>query len=334
MKAAGGTQQGSGVAMAKNSFLISIILSVLLACGGVRAQEYPAREIHLVIGFSAGSGADTITRYFAEKLRVLSGKPVLVENKPGALGTLANTYVAKTKPDGYTIQLLGLSSLAGSVYMMKDLPVDPVKDFEPIIAPLVQPWVLLVEAGRPWKSLPELTAYLKEKKDKASYSSATPMAVVMGELYKAGAGLQMTQVNYKAISDSINDLLSGQIDIALADPAFSLGAIKTGKVRALATTRAQRLKALADVPTMTEGGVPMDLASYWGFLAPAGTPKPIIDRLNEWITEILKMEESEKFFTSIAADISITTPEQTRDVLLTEIMRWRNYVDVAKIRPN
>src|SRR5262249_44712589 len=136
------------------------------------AQEYPSREIRLVIGFAPGSGADAIARYVGEKLKAVSGKPVIVENRTGALGTVANTYVAKSKPDGYTIQMLGLSSLAGSIYMMKDVPVDPAKDYEVIIAPLVQPWVLLVAADKPWKSLPELTAYLKERKDKASYSSA------------------------------------------------------------------------------------------------------------------------------------------------------------------
>ncbi len=287
-----------------------------------------------MIGFAPGSGADSVTRFFAEKLRVVSGKQVIVENKPGALGTLANTYVARSKPDGYTIQLLGLSSLAGSMYMMKDPAVDPEKDFEPIIAPLVQPWVLLVDARRPWKTLPELTAYLKEKKDKASYSSATPMAVVMGELYKADAGLQMVQVNYKAIADSMNDLLSGQIDIALADAAFSLGQIKNGQVRALATSRATRLKALPDVPTMSEGGIQMDLASYWGVMAPAGTPKPIIDKLNGWFVEILKTDEAQKFYTSIACDTVLTTPEQTRKVLATELARWRDYAAIAKLQQN
>jgi tripartite-type tricarboxylate transporter receptor subunit TctC len=298
------------------------------------AQEFPTHEVKLVIGFAPGSGADSIARFFADKLKDKIGKPVIVENKMGALGTLANTYVARSKPDGYTIQLLGLSSLAGSIYMMKDVPVDPVKDYEPIIAPLVQPWVLLVASDRPWKSLPEFTAYLKTKQDKASYSAATPMGVVMGELYKKSAGLQMLQVNYKAIGDSINDLLSGQIDAAMADPAFSIGQLKNGKVRALATSRAQRLEALADVPTMSEGGVPMDLASYWGFLAPAGTPRPIVEKLNGWISEILKMEESKKFFASIAADVVFTTPEQTRSVLDQEIKRWREYTDIANIKPN
>jgi tripartite-type tricarboxylate transporter receptor subunit TctC len=298
------------------------------------AQDYPSHELRLVVGFAPGGGADAIARYFAEKLKVLSGKTVLVENKVGAAGTISHTYVAKAKPDGYTFLLVGSSSIASVPHVFKNPPVDALKDFVAVATPLRNAWVMLVDASKPWKSLPELTAYLKKKKDKGSYSTAVIISTVMGEIYKAKAGLETVQVNYKSTADSIPDLLSGQIDFAPADPAFSLGIVKNGKVRALAISTGKRSELMPDVPTMTEGGVSMDFASYWMVLFPAGTPKPIVNKMNGWINDIVKTDEAHKFFASIGADITLSTPEQTRALLEKEVKSWGDYVRIAKIEPN
>jgi tripartite-type tricarboxylate transporter receptor subunit TctC len=297
-------------------------------------QDYPSREIRLVCGFVAGSGADVIHRYFAEKLKVLTGKPVIVENKPGASGNLAHSYAAKSKPDGYTIYPVGGTALAASLVMFKQPPIDPLKDFEPLTALIRQPWVLIVDAKSPHKNLRDLTAYLKEKKNKASYSTSTTTGIITGELYKSIAGLETVQVNYKTIGDSLNDLLSGAIDFAMADAAFSLGQAKQGKVRILAISSGERVKAMGDVPTMAEGGVPgIDVTVWWAVQLPAGTPKPILDKINGWFTEILKMPETEAFLANIGTDVLITTPAQTRALLEKEIKLWGDYARVAKIDP-
>jgi tripartite-type tricarboxylate transporter receptor subunit TctC len=311
--------------------LLTCWWSALLIVAG-HSQEYPAREIHIVCGFVAGSGSDVIHRYFAEKLRILSGKPVIVDNKPGASGNIAPQFVAKSKPDGYTMLLSGGSGLATSVHLFKTPPVDPLRDFDPLTGLLRQPWVLIVDAKKPFKTLPELTAYLKEKKANASYSTATTVGTVMGELYKSIAGLDTVQVNYRTIGDSFNDLLSGSIDFALADAAFALGQIRTGTVRALATSSGLRMKSMTDIPTMEEGGVPgLDLVVWWAVQLPAGVPKPIAEKLNGWFHEILKMDETEKFLANIGTDVFSTRPEETRALLEQDIKKWGDYVRLAKI---
>ncbi len=315
----------------------ALVVAVAFVSAPTLAQEqdYPSREIRLVCGFVAGSGADVIHRYFAEKLKVLTGKPVIVENKPGASGNLAHSYAAKAKPDGYTVYPVGATALAASQYLFKTPPVDPLKDFEPLTALIRQPWVLVVDAKSPHKTLPELTAYLKEKKNKASYSTATTTGIITGELYKSIAGLETVQVNYKTIADSLNDLLSGSIDFAMADAAFALGQQKQGKVRILAISTGQRVKAMGDVPTMAESGVPgIDVTVWWAVQLPAGTPKPIADKLQAWFTEILNMPETEQFLTNIGTDVFKTTPAETRALLEEEIKKWGEYVKLAKIEPS
>ena len=195
--------------------------------------------------------------------------------------------------------------------------------------------MLLVDANKPWKTLAEFTEHLKGRGSNGSYATATQMGMVMSELYKSHLGLQTVPVNYKAVADSVNDLLSGQLDMIAGDPAFALGLVKGGKARALATTGATRSGAFPTVPTMTESGVPMDLVSYWGMIAPAGTPDAIIERLNGWFVQILKTEEARKFFNDVApSDILFTTKEQAREILERDAKLWAEYVKVAKIEPN
>ena len=266
---------------AARAALVAAVTAVFAAPTLAQEQDYPSREIRLVCGFVAGSGADVIHRYFAEKLKALTGKPVIVENKPGASGNLAHSYAAKAKPDGYTVYPVGGTALAASQHLFKTPAGRPAERFRIRLTALIrQPWVLVVDAKSPHKTLPELTAYLKEKKNKASYSTATTTGIITGELYKSIAGLETVQVNYKTIADSLNDLLSGSIDFAMADAAFALGQQKQGKVRILAISSGERVKAMGDVPTMAESGVPgIDVTVWWAIQLPAGTPKPIADKL-------------------------------------------------------
>jgi tripartite-type tricarboxylate transporter receptor subunit TctC len=314
-----------------------ILIASLLMWGGIHsanAQNYPEREIRLVLGFPPGGGADLVTRYFAEKLGPLSGKPVIVENKPGAGGHFAHTYVAKSRPDGYTVYVVGGTTLASSVHVLKNPPIDPLRDLEPIGTILKSPWVMDVDAKSSFNSVAALTAYLKEKKDKASYGAFSTTGQVMGELYKSLAGLEMVQVLYKSPGDALNDMLGKSIDVMFADVGFTLGQMQNGKVRPLAVSTASRSKELPNVPTMAEAGVPgIDLTVWWATMVPAGTPQPVKDKLRGWFDQILRMPETAKLFATQGAEVFISTPEETTAYLRREINNWGEYVRKAKIEP-
>lgn len=315
-------------------WLGSCVAALLCAVPALAQQDYPNRPIKLVCGFVAGSGADIVHRYLAEKLRVLTGNPVIVENKPGASGNLAHAYVANSRPDGYTVYPVGGSTLASSLHIFKTPPIDPIKDLEPVGTLLKQPWLLVVDAKSQFKTVPDVTAHLKEKKEKASYSTATVPGTVMGEMYKNIAGLQMVQVNYKTMGDSLNDLMNGTLDVGFADAAYSLREQQNGRLRILAVSTAARTRAMSDVPTMAEGGVPgIDITVWWATMVPAGTPPAIKERLRGWFDQILRMEDTEKFLRSIGTDVFISTPEETAAYLAQDIKRWDEAIKIAKIQP-
>jgi tripartite-type tricarboxylate transporter receptor subunit TctC len=300
----------------------------------VKAQGYPDHEIRLVIGFPPGGGADLLTRYFAEKLSPLAGKPVIVENKPGAAGHFAHNYVAHSRPDGYLAYVVGGTTLASSMHVLKNPPIDPLRDLEPIGTLLRMPWVMDIGARSPINSVAALTEHLKQKKDKASYAAFSTTGQVMGELYRSIAGLQMVQVLYKAPGDALNDMLGGNIDVMFADVGFTRGQIENGKVRPLAVSTAVRSKQLPDVPTMEESGVPgIDLTVWWMLTVPAKTPQPVKDKLRGWFDQILRMPETEKALAMQGADVFISTPEETTAYLRQEIKNWGEYVRKANIEP-
>jgi Uncharacterized protein conserved in bacteria len=252
--------------------------------------------------------------------------------QPGAQSSIATEYVARSKPDGYTIFIGGADSFGSPLYLFKKPPIDPRKDFA-YISPLVsQGFILVVTADKPFKTVADLTAYLKEKGDKASYSTSNNPATILSETYKQSAGLQTVQVNYKTSMDFLNDMLAGRIDFVMADPVFGLSRIREGKMRPLAISTGQRIKSLPDIPTMQEAGIAgVDMNLWWVTAAPAGTPQPIIDKLNGWFTEIGKMDETREFLAKNGAEPFTASPAETTKLINKEIADWANYVKLAKI---
>ncbi len=310
------------------------VAALLLAAPAQAQQDYPNRPIKLVCGFVAGSGADVVHRYLAEKLRVLTGNPVIVENKPGASGDLAHAYVANSKPDGYTVYPVGGSTLAASMHIFKTPPIDPLKDLEPISLLLKQGWLLTVAGNSPYNNVRELTAALKAKQGKASYSTATVPGTLMGELYKSIAGVDITQVNYKTFGDSLNDLNTGVIDVGFADAAYTLREMKNGRLKALGISTKERMRSMPDIPTMTEAGVPgIDIVVWWVNMVPAGTPQPIKAKLRGWFEEIQRMPETEKFLASIGTDPFFGGPDEATAFLKDQIKVWGDMIRLAKIEP-
>jgi len=297
------------------------------------AQTYPAQDLRFICAYPAGSGADIFVRFYAEKLRPVIGRTVIVENKPGAVSNIATEYVARAKPDGYTVYIQGASSIAANMHLFKNPPVDVGKAIQ-IAAPLNrQPYMLVVDANRPWKSVAELTAYLREKKGKASYATTNPPAKVMGAIYKARAGLEAVEVPYRTAFDTVNDMQSGALDYALYDPVFATTQAREGRMRMLAVSTGERTKANPELPTMAEAGVPMDLLGWFAAMVPTGTPRPIVDQLNTWFNDLDATDEARKFLNSIGGDPWITTPEAGQARFLQDIKDWGEYVRTANIEP-
>ncbi len=306
-------------------------LATAFGVRGAQAQEYPSQDIHMICGFPPGSGADIFVRYFAEKLRVVSGRNVVVENRPGANSNIATEYVARSKPDGYTLYLFAGTTVAATMALFKNPPVDPGKTLDAIATTSNLAFMLMVDPKSPYKTVAELTAAMKQKGDKATYAVAANPGIIMGTLYKNTAGLQSVEVLYKNASDCMNEMQSGKLDYAIHDPIFGLAQEREGRMRILAVSTAERLKAASHIPTMKESGVPMDLNLWWGVMVAKGTPKPVADKINKWFSDIASTEDTKKFLALSGADPLIRTPEQTQAMFMKAIPEWGEYVRVAKI---
>lgn len=311
--------------------LLAAVLSVVPA--GVGAQEYPSQDIRFVCAFPAGSGADVIVRYFAEKMRTVVKRTVIVENKPGAGGNIAAEYMVRSKPDGHTIFIHAGNTVAGNMHLIKKPPFDAAKAIQVVATINKQAFMLAVEAKRPWKSVTELTAYAKEKGDKATYAVSANSGIVMGAIYKERAGLQAVQVHYRMAQDALNDMASGKVDYALQDPVFALSQLREGRLRILAVASAERLKSNPELPTMTESGVPMDLVGWFAAMVPSATPRPIVDQLNKWFSEVVALEETQNFLKGYGGDPWAATPEEGQARLVRDIAAWGEYIRIAKIEP-
>jgi len=298
-----------------------------------RAQDYPNQDIRMVCAFPPGSGADVLVRHFAEKLRPVAGRTVIVENKSGAGGNIATEYVARAKPDGHTIYVHAGTAVAANQSLFKKPPVDVVRDIRVAATINRQPFMLVVDAKSPYKTVAELTEAMKKKGDKASYAYAAPTGHIMGEIYKDKTGIKAIEINYRTAPDSLNEMLSGKLDFAMHDPVFSLAQQREGRLRILAVSTGARLEALPDHPTMTEVGIPMDLTGWWAAMLPAGTPKPVVDKIHQWFVQIVSSDETKKFLNSFGGDPYINTPEQGQAMLERDVKAWGDYVRLAKIVP-
>jgi tripartite-type tricarboxylate transporter receptor subunit TctC len=266
-----------------------------------RADEYPNRPIHVVIGFAAGSGADILTRFYAAKLAEISGQSTVVENRPGAVGVIAATVVTKAKPDGYTVLFSGNTIMAGGRHLLKDFPFDSDKDLAPAAAFLETPFVLAVSSKSPAHSIAELVALLKSKpRNKSGYTN--PTGLLSTELFKAKTGVESEPVSYKTTADAVPDLADGTLDFMILDGTFAVGQVKAGRIRALAASTNRRITALPDLPTMEEAGVPdYHFSPWWAAYLPGGTPPAITAKVEAWMGAISKTDEAAKFLDTMAA---------------------------------
>lgn len=302
-----------------------LVLTVLgLFTDRVLAQTYPQKPISLFVGLPAGGPTDAEARVIAQKLSESMGQPVVVVNKPGAGGNIATGYVAKSKPDGYTM-LYCFTAFTINPSLYGDVPYDAVKDFAPVTQTVSRPNLLTVYPFVPIKSVQELIAYAKAYPGKLNFASAGNGTTghLGGELFKIMAGVDIVHIPYKGGAPALIDLLSGQAQLSFNTSGVTLASVNTGKLRALAVCGAKRSSLLPDIPTISESGVHgFDVSSWNGVILPAGTPKEIMTKLHSEIVKVLKKPDVVKIFNGMGVDIVGNTPQEFSNIIKAEIPKW------------
>ena len=320
--------------MGKRLLTIVLLATFVAAPFVARAQDYPSQDIRFLCGFPAGSGADVLVRYMGEKVRAVAGRTIIVENKAGAAGNIAAVYTAKAKPDGYTVYVHAASAIAANMHLFKAPPIDAARDLQVVAGVNKQPFMVMVPASSPYKTVAELTEAMKAKGEKASYAQSNTSGKVMGELYKQATGVKAVEVPYRTANDSLNDFASGRLDYGMMDPVFALSQARAGRLRMLAVSTPQRMQAVPELPTMAEAGVPgVELLTWFAAMVPSATPRPIVDKLNKWFNEVLATEETRQFLNSFGGDPFITTPDQAQALFRQGVKDWERYVRAANIEP-
>lgn len=310
-------------------------LCVTLAALPARADDYPSRPITLIVPAAAGGATDVLARIVAEPLRKALGQPVVVENKAGGGGVLGMQYVAKTRPDGYTIAMGNIGPNAINVAIQKNLTYSN-KSFVAIGRVAVMPNIVVTQPDRPINSIKELIDYAKANPGKVDFaSSGVGQSIHMsGELFKVMAGVDMVHVPYKGSGPAVQDLLGGQVTLMFDNLASSMPHVKSGKLKALAVTSAERWPAAKDIPTVAESGVPgFEVTAWFGLMAPAGTPQPIIDRLNTELGKILADPAIVERLQGLGAQASPTTPQAFSSYIDAETAKWADVVKKANVQP-
>ncbi len=299
------------------------------------AADYPNKEIRSICNLAAGSATDIITRFFADRLSKVANRTVIVENKVGAAGAIGVEAVARSRPDGYTIFIGGGSSaMAAAPNIYKKLPYDPNTDFEHVTTLLRVCFVMMVDGKKPIHSVADLTEHLKKRGDKANYGTSTSPGTVAAEMYKQAIGLNVLQVNYKTTQEILTDLAAGEIDFTFVSSATAKEQHASGRFRALAITPPERMAVTGDWPTMREVGIPAaDILDFWSVHVPAKTPQPIVDKLEGWFNQIVRMEETKAFLWNIGADPYPGNQKLVRELIPAQRRKWADYMKIAKIEP-
>lgn len=298
------------------------------------ADNYPSKPVRIVVPFAPGGATDIMSRLVAERLTAKIGQPVIVENKPGGGTMIASDYVARAEPDGYTL-LMAASSLGIAPSIYAKVNYDPIKDFAPVsqVASVVH--VLEVHPSVPAKTVGELIAYLKANPGKVSYGSvgAGSSTHLEAELFNSMAGVQMAHIPYKGSAPALNDLVAGRIQVMFDAWASSGPFVKDGRLRALAVTTAQPLASVPELATMSASGLPGYSAMPWlGLVAPAGTPKPVIDTLYRAVAEIVKEPAVKTKFSDLGLDIIGSDPQAFGAFIKQDIATWAKVARDANIR--
>jgi tripartite-type tricarboxylate transporter receptor subunit TctC len=315
------------------AFAITLIALVARAA----AQDYPSKPIRLIVPFPPGGGNDTMARTVGHQLTAALGQQVVIDNRAGAGGIIGAETAAKAAPDGYTLFLGGVGSHGINPNLHAKLPYDPVRDFAPVTLIASAPLILVVHPSVPAKSVKELIQLAKAKPGQLNFASngAGGSSHLAAEMFKMMTATAMVHVPYKGLSPALTDLLSGQVQLMFSSTVAILPQVRAGRLRSLALTAAKRSPALPDVPTVAESGVAgYETASWYGVLAPAGTPQPIVDRLNREIVRIVQLPEVRERLAAEGAEPVGNSPEEFAAHIKRELARWAKVIRQARIQPD
>ena len=313
--------------LAQLGVLAASLLCVLATAA--LAQGYPNKPIRMIVPFPPAGSTDLSARAVAGKLQERLGQPIVIENRPGAGGNIGADVAAKSPSDGYTLFVGTVGTNAINAGLYSKLPYDHLRDFAPVILLSKTPNVLVVNPGLPVNSVQDLIRLAKAKPNEVTFaSSGVGTSIHMsGELFKSMAGVQMTHIPYKGSGPMLIDIISGQVNLSFDNLSAAIQHIKSGKLKAIATTGAVRAPSLPDLPTIQEAGLAgYDSTSWNAIFAPAGTPRPIIERLNKELDAILKSPETRKFFADQGAEAGGGTPEQLDQFVRAETAKWAKVV--------
>lgn len=307
-----------------------------LACTAPFAQDYPSRQVTMVVGYAAGGAVDAVARLLSQKLGDALGKPVVVDNKAGASGNIGAQFVAKAAPDGHTLLMAPVTTYAmNSLLYPATAGYHLDKDFAGVSTVGYLPLVLVVNEALPARSVADLVKAAKARPGGMDYGSAGNGSIehVAGEMFKQQAGVSMVHIPYRGAAPAITDLMAGQLSLMFATVPTAVANLKSGKLRPLAVTTPERIGALRDVPTTREAGYPgFEVASVYAVLAPAATPQPVVQRLNQEIAKILQMPDVQARFQTLGIERAASTPEEATQRLGQELAQWRKVIQSSSIK--
>ncbi|NSX16230.1 Bug family tripartite tricarboxylate transporter substrate binding protein [Cupriavidus taiwanensis] len=308
-------------------------LALILPAGQAWA-EFPDKPIRFVVPFAAGSATDQLARAIGQAITVDSKVTVVVDNKPGANGFIAASDVAKAAPDGYTVLISTNTTHAANEHLFKKLPYDPVKDYTPVTALGRGGQIMVVNPQVPAKTVGEFIALARQQPGKLSFGSGSSSSRIAGELFQQMAQVQLLHVPYKSNPLAITDLLGNQIQMMITDTATGLPQVKSGKLRALGVSGKARSPLAPEVPTIDEAGVKGYEMSYWfAAYAPAGTPQPVVARLNAMMVKAARSETAAGFYKSTGTEVFTSTPAELAKFQLQESGKWGRIIKAANIQP-
>jgi tripartite-type tricarboxylate transporter receptor subunit TctC len=317
--------------------LAALVAAFALASGAAAQAPYPSKPVRLIVPFPPGGSADTIARLLGQELSKSLGESFVAENRPGAGGNIGVDLVAKSAPDGYTIGLAAAGALAINQHLLGRLPYDPVKDLAPVSKLADIPIVVAVANSTPVTSVPELIAAAKAKPGALAFASAgngTAMHL-SGELFKIMTGVDMTHVPYKGSGPAVTDLVSGQVPVGFVDLVSALPQIRAGKVKGLAVASGKRTITAPDIPTIAEAGVPgYDAVGWFGLVAPAGTPRDVVAKLNAETVRIMALPEVRERVLATGAEPATGTAEAFGAFIAVEIPKWERVVKTSGAKAN
>lgn len=315
---------------------LALAAACVLAIAPSRAADpsgYPTRTIRLVVPFAAGSATDSMARVLAQELGQRLGQTVIVEDKPGAFGQIAAVFVAKSRPDGYTIFMTTNTTHSANPHLYKSLPYDPVKDFEPVARTATLPFMLVVNPALPVKSTAELIAYARANPGKLAYASASSTSLVAAESLNTLARISMTNVMYKSSPQAILDVVSGDVPVMVADFATAIPHVSGARVRVLGVTTARRSALVSDAPPIADTVAGFDVTSWNGLFVPAGTPKFIVERLARETLDILGRKAVETQLAKIGFEVAPLGPDEFSQYLRAQLDYWGRLIRDAGIKP-